>query len=237
MAKTSGKAAVLSRFVLCLAPLLTATAFAQDGGPVKLPPTGDEILIVRDDFGANFVDASTWHITNNAGARVEIAPSLEALTIVTEPNSAGPGAASVNGTKSFPIGTGKLIFKAREWVYRDHTLYGDYQPRGLVAGTDRDNAIEFVSSLTDFPFGVDCRTVSNGHVTQTHVNIGQDVETYNLYQIVATANRVDFYINGKRVSTHTTNIPTVPLNPYFSSSDGGFGNVPIAVDWVSFSRM
>jgi hypothetical protein len=217
--------------LFCAAQAMLGAALAQD----KLS-TDEEVLIVRDDFGAQNIDPTTWHIATNAGARAFVDAGSEALTVVTEPNSAGAGVAVINGTKAFPIGQGKLIFKAREYVYRDHTLYGDFQPRGLVAGTNRNNAIEFVSALKYFPYGVACRTVSNGAVTETVVNIGQDVSSYNLYQIVASAAKVDFYINGRKVATHTTTIPTVPLNPYFSSSDGGFGNVPIFVDWVSFSR-
>jgi hypothetical protein len=106
----------------------------------------------------------------------------------------------------------------------------------LFSAPRKRNAIEFVSALKYFPYGVACRTVSNGIVTETVVNIGQDVSSYNLCQIVASAGKVDFHINGRKMATHTTNIPAVPLNPYFSTSDGGFGNVPIFVDWVSFSR-
>jgi hypothetical protein len=83
---------------------------------------------------------------------------------------------------------------------------------------------------------VGCRTVSGGTATQTNADIGQWVREPALYQIVATPTAAKFYVNGTLVCTHTTNIPTTPLNIYFSTSDGGAGNVPVLIDWVSFER-
>jgi hypothetical protein len=48
---------------------------------------------------------------------------------------------------------------------------------------------------------------------------------------------VRFFVNGALVATHRTNIPTVPLNVYFSTSDGGAGSVPVTVDYVTLSRV
>ena len=157
----------------------------------------------------------------------------------------GTGQATLTNNSSFSVLDGDLIFKARLYAYADggpsgNNIYGNFQPRGLVAGTDRNNAIEFVSNSGTT---VACRTVSNGVATQTIASIavvGPTVDTpwiYNphVYQIIAKPGEVKFFINGVLVATHTTNIPTLPLNVYFSSSNT-FGTVPIYLDYVSFER-
>lgn len=106
---------------------------------------------------------------------------------------------------------GALTFKTRVSAYYDHTLYGDLQPRGLAAGSDRNDAIEFVSSLVGFPRGVTCRTVANGVATETEVLLDRTVGNCSVYRIVAEANQADFFVNGSWVATHRTNIPTAFL--------------------------
>lgn len=107
-------------------------------------------------------------------------------------------------------------------------------------GTDRSNAIEFINTYpvgsSTSPSSVACRTVDNGNVTQTVVSIGQWVRSPGVYQIVARADEVRFYFNGKLLAVHNSNIPTEDLNIYFSTSDSGAGTVPVVVDHVSFSR-
>jgi hypothetical protein len=156
----------------------------------------------------------------------------------------GNGSATLTNNSSFSVLDGDLIFKARLYAYADggpngNNIYGNRQPRGLVAGTDRNNAIEFVSASGS---SVACRTVAGGIATETIAAIPVVGSTdtpwiYNphVYQIIAKPDQVRFFINGVLVATHTTNIPTAPLNVYFSSSNG-FGFVPIYLDFVSFER-
>jgi hypothetical protein len=73
--------------------------------------------------------------------------------------------------------------------------------------------------------------------TETTVNIGQSVRAPSVYQIIAKPDRVDFYINGTRVASHTGAIPTAALNIYFATGDSGFGNVPVVVDYMSFEQV
>ena len=194
----------------------------------------EEITILRDDFDEDVLSPSDWTITISPGsAFFELKNSK--LILHTTPDI-GVGTAVVRSNKSFSVLNGALIFKSRIVdTYVDHAIYGDAQPRGLVAGEDRNNAIEFISALP-VPNTVECRTVANGAVTSTIVDLGQSVRVPNVYQIVAKPNIVKFYINGRRVATHTTNIPTVPLNVYFSTGDSGAGNVPVEIDYVSFER-
>jgi hypothetical protein len=133
------------------------------------------------------------------------------------------------------VGGSTLVFRARAKTYQDGGVYGDRQPRGLVAGSGRANAIEFISAA---PNTVGCRTVSGGVATQTTVNIGQSLNAFQTYQIVATATEVKFYVNGTLTATHTTNIPTAPLNVYFSTSDScSLAQLPVSIDQVIYERI
>lgn len=201
----------------------------------------DTILILRDDFDVNSTWTATnhfnWIVNKTAGATVTSGDPHSGLYLGTTPNESGPGTAVVAGKLQFSV-SNNLVFTARVLgaYVEQGVVYGNHQPRGLVAGTDRKNAIEFITA-SPTPNFVSCRTVKNGVVTHTNVDIGHTVYAPTMYQIIASPTRVRFYIDGKLVATHTTNIPTVGLNPYFATSDGGFGNVPLVVDWVSFARL
>lgn len=231
--------------MLAKAPCKRLDAIAALGllGLMAMPAqAADNIQLYFDDFdqNANLPDGPVnrdWYVLKNAGATVNTGDPYAALNINTTPDAMGPGSASLSGRRRFTIGKG-LIFKARVLAaYVENVVYGDGQPRGLAQGGERNmNAIEFISS-SPAPNGIACRTVKNGAVTQTLATIGHSVAELTNYQIIARATQVDFYVNGKRVCRHTTNIPTVALNPYFGTSDGGAGNVPLAVDWVSLEQI
>jgi hypothetical protein len=196
----------------------------------------ENILIQRDDFDAS-LSPTDWIVTTSVGsasARVDAAQSQ--LVLETVPN-VGVGTARVSGTKAFSVLNGPLVFTARIIdAYVDQAIYGDAQPRGLMAGTDANNAIVFVNAMPT-PNNIACRTVANGAVTQTVVNIGQNVRSPAVYQIIAAYDSVKFYVNGKLVAVHTTNIPAIPLNVHFSTGDSGAGNVPVTIDWVTYERV
>lgn len=136
---------------------------------------------------------------------------------MTDPGSAG---VTLTSNQQFPLSSGALILKARLFAYADGSIWGNGQPRGLASGTDRNNAIEFVSAT---PTSFTCRTVKDGVAAETTVPISIPIYQPHLYQIVATTDEVKFYFNGELVATHTTNIPTVALNAHFSTTDGGGG--------------
>lgn len=198
------------------------------GPPGPAGSSGDLVLVVMDDFDtltepgeSGNLDPAIWTETPSGTGRFTFFPGY--LNI----NSGGNGSATLTNNNSFSVLDGDLIFKARLYAYADggangNNIYGNFQPRGLVAGTDRNNAIEFVSASGS---SVACRTVANGVATQTIAPIPVVGPTdtpwiYNphVYQIIAKPGQVRFFINGALVATHTTSIPTVPLNVYFSSS-------------------
>ncbi len=182
-----------------------------------------------DDFNAPLSPADWVTAFTPGAANVYVANGT--LILETVPNTAC-ATALARGTRTFSMTDGTVHFTSRVVdAYVDQGIYGDAQPRGLVSGADRNNAIEFINAYP-VPSTVACRTVANGAVTETKVDIGQSVRSPAIYEIVATLTKVEFRVNGTVVATHTANIPTVPLNAYFSTGDSCAGNVPVVVDWV-----
>ena len=204
---------------------------------------GELILIQEDQFDNDSLHPADWVISTNAGSCINIqSHQLFLATTNCSDQNIGAGTATINGTRQFSVNDGTLIFKSRAAdIYVEPyfpsvgsgAVYGNGQPRGLVNGSDRNNAIEFVSAGASL---VACRTVKDGAATQDVFDIGQNLRAPHTYQVVAKPEEVKFYVNGMLKCTHTTNIPTVPLNIFFSTSDGGAGNVPVVVDSVSFER-
>lgn len=194
-------------------------------------------MIMRDDFDLIALSTTDWSITVVGGAGYFLPPTVHGyLGFDTQMSPFTPGSIQLRGLRSASVNDGTLVFTTRILdAYVDQAIYGDAQPRGLAAGSDRNNAIEFIN-VQPVPSSVGCRTVSAGVVTQTNVSIGQTVRSPAIYQIIARPNEVKFYVSGQLVCTHTTNIPTAPLNPYFGTGDSGFGTVPVAIDWVTFER-
>lgn len=190
--------------------------------------------ILFDEFDRYAMDTANWNQTTvGLGGIImndDVTNKASYLDLAT--GGAGAGEATIWGTRQFPLSSGRLILIVKCATYTDPGIYGNGQPRGLAAGYDRSNAIEFISySSTQ----VAARTVSGGAVTQTIYPLGSSVYVMHHYMIDATSTVVKFYIDGVLMAVHTTNIPTLPLNPYIGTTDGGLGNVPIELDYVSFS--
>lgn len=176
----------------------------------------------------------SWSFTPGA-ASVEVDTASGTLDMQTIPNTAC-ATAELHGLVQATVASGDtLVFDSHVLrTYVDQGVYGDAQPRGLAAGTDRRNAIEFIT-VQPVPNMVACRTVRDGVATETKVDIGASVNSPLRYKIVARAQSVVFYVNDALVATHTQNIPLVPLNVYYGTGDSCQGNVPVAVDWVSYT--
>ena len=191
---------------------------------------------VEDGFESGFLSENNWDQSFSGGGHFEFFPGF--VNFVTDPGSAG---VTLTSKQQFQLSSGALILKARLFAYADGSIWGNGQPRGLASGTDRNNAIEFVSAT---PTSFTCRTVKDGVATETTVPVSipglsepwRAIYQPHLYQIVASTDEVKFYFNGDLVATHTTNIPTVALNAHFSTTDGGGGFVPIYLDFVRFER-
>ena len=213
-------------------------------GPAGVSGAAAELIIIQEDhFDENYLDVADWVTFTNAGSCISFeANTLTLSTTSCSGGNIGEGIATLSGTRQFSVNDGTLIFKSRMldvYVEPYHpnvgpgSVYGNGQPRGFANGNDRNNAIEFVSKGASL---VACRTVKDGVATQIVVDIGQNLRVAHTYQIVAKPDEVKFYVNGALKCTNTTNIPIVPLNIFFSTSDSSAGNVPVRVDSVSFGR-
>lgn len=152
----------------------------------------------------------------------------------------GGGSASISSLRTVNLSEGTVVFKARCMPYEDNqSVYGDGQPRGLVNGTNRANAIEFISQSG---VAIQARTVKNGVATVTNYNLpgtypDNSVNKLREYTIIASSNKVQFYVEGILIAVHTTNIPTVNLGAYFGTSYPYAGSIHMFVDKAQVSYL
>ncbi|MGB3004998.1 MAG: hypothetical protein WBC06_00700, partial [Chitinophagaceae bacterium] len=186
-------------------------------------PVKTAALITKDDFSGTTLK-NYWASQITGGAIISISGS--AISLSTN----GANSAKIYSTKQKSVSDGTLVFKAVAATYEDNnTAYGPLV-RGLVNGTDRNNAIEFINISGST---IQARTVSGGVATTTNYATGASLWNFFSYTIIASSSKVEFYFDGILIATHTTNIPATALNMYFDTSTSG-GNVPHAVDDAEF---
>jgi hypothetical protein len=182
-------------------------------------------LITQDDFSYTAPLKNYWTSYTTGGTGLSLSNS--AATISTNFTSS---IGKLYSNKQKSVNDGKLIFTAVLSTYEDNnTAYGPLS-RGLVNGTDRNNAIEFINITGNT---IQARTVSGGVATTTNYAVGASVYNFYSYTIIATKTKVEFYFNGNLIATHITNIPTLPLNMYFDVSSWA-GNVIHIIDDAKF---
>jgi hypothetical protein len=133
------------------------------------------------------------------------------------PRDISGSAVSANTIPSFSLANGTISLETLiNTVDLSNVAAGDFAAVGLANGTDQNDAIEIVGFTNSGSRSLTCQTVSGGSMTQTSVPLRASPNT-SLYQyeIIATTTTVQFYVNGTLVATHTTNIPTTPLNALF----------------------
>ncbi len=199
-------------------------SLSNGGGFVNIPAQ-IPALISQDDFSYTAPLKNYWSSAITGGATITLTNSVVQLST----NGAG-NTAKLYSNKQKSVTDGKLIFTGVISTYEDNnTAYGPLS-RGLVNGTDRNNAIEFINVSGNT---IQARTVSGGVATTTNYAVGASVYNYYSYTIIATKSKVEFYFDGNLIATHTTNIPTLPLNMYFDVSTWS-GNVPQVIDDAKF---
>jgi hypothetical protein len=128
-----------------------------------------------------------------------------------------------------------LVLTMRAYSYAEYWspgVYGNKQPRGLRAGSDANNAIEFYSAART---SIGMRVRKDGVESSATHAFPAGVDSMRDYEIRVTKNLVVFKVDGNVTGSFATNIPTGTLNLYVSTSDGGAGNVPISLDHVSLA--
>jgi len=190
---------------------------------IKVKSKKEPSIIQFDDFTNSTLDDS-WIVWKTGSASVTVSKSIVGLS------TNGPNTIKLYSDKQKSVTEGKLIFTALLSTYEDNNYAYGPLSRGLVNGSDRKNAIEFINITGST---IQARTVSNGIATTTNYNVGASVGNMYSYKIIATEFKVDFYFNDILISTHTSNIPTVKLNMYFDASTP-VGNVPQGIDNARF---
>lgn len=129
-----------------------------------------------------------------------------------------------------------LVAQFTAYAYAEGTspgiVYGDKQPRGLRAGTDANNVVEFYSASRTT---LGMRTRRDGVETTATFSLPVGVDSMHQYEIAVTTTSAVFRVDGALAATITDNLPTGSLNYFVSTYDGGFGNVPVSLDDVQLS--
>ncbi len=203
------------------------TIYLTNGGYVKIPEQKSiPALITYDDFSCTAL-RSQWTLNKSSSATLGFGwNNMDAISLNTV---TGGNYIKIYSNKQKSVSEGKLIFTTCTYTYQDNgTAYGPLV-RGLVNGMDRSNAIEFTNTSGSV---IQARTVLGNAATTTDYNVG-NVADLHTYTIIATNKKVEFYVNGTLIATHTTNIPTAALNMYFDASTWS-GNVPQCIDDAKF---
>jgi hypothetical protein len=194
-------------------------------------------VVIEDPFSGPPLDTTKLEVSTTGLGHYWImdwqVPGRSSLVLMS--GYGGSGSALVRSRAAFSLTTTPMIiFEGMIGAYSEDWypgVYGDKQPRGLRVGTDPNNAIEFISYARDT---VEVRTVASGIATTTQYVLppGKTVYDFTEYRIEATSSSVKSYVDDVLIATHTTNIPTGPLNLYMGTSYEGYGNVPVGADWL-----
>jgi outer membrane protein assembly factor BamB len=186
-------------------------------------------ILVYDEFMGTSLNTSNWTPYITGGGSMDFSNATEQPVHFSRMGLSPHGASSRIASKlNASVGSG-IIFEGRICPYPYSG--SDKHPRGLRAGTDENNAIEFRAGISQYY--VEARTAASGVATITSCYLGgQSVGLWSwTYRIEANSSVAKFYINDNLVATHTSNIPTSPLNAYMSAIGGG-GNMPISADYL-----
>jgi hypothetical protein len=188
------------------------------------------VLITQDDFSSGDLK-NFWKIFLAGNGAIEKNTNGTIALATGGTKFTSPNIAELYSTNQKSVNEGTLVFTAVVWTYRDPATDG-VLARGLVSGTDRNNAIEFINIDGTT---IQARTVSGGSATVTNFSVGASVSNFYSYTIIASKSKVEFFLDGVLIATHTTNIPSVLLNMYFDASTGLIGsNIPHVIDFAKF---
>jgi hypothetical protein len=204
------------------------------GAAVNLPATttitivDNDFVLVQDDF-TNAVNSTASATKFDWGGSV-VQDGVGDLSFTTSP---GVTSWVRSKTNAAPAAGQTLTLQMRAYAYAEGTspgiVYGDKQPRGLRAGSDANNCVEFYSASRT---SVGLRTRNNGAETLlTYALPGSAaVDSMHLYEIAVTTTSAVFKVDGALAGTITSSIPTTALGVYADTYYTGSGNIPIKID-------
>jgi parallel beta-helix repeat protein len=191
-------------------------------------------MLVFDEFTGTSLNTSKWnsYTTGIGHMSFNNETAGNEFSFVRLDSGYGDAGSAAITSKLKAMVDSTITFEGRVCPYEDNNYAYDKQPRGLRAGTDGNNAIEIISFTASV---IQARTVASGSATTTNYNLGRTVNNWDVYRIEANSSHVRFYFNGVLIATHTTNIPTVPLNVYMGTNYNGYGTVPVRADYLNLA--
>jgi hypothetical protein len=196
----------------------------------KQVQNGIPVVVTQEDFSFGAL-RNYWSSSLSGKGIIRFQNDATASLATDGPDLGGPTIAKLYSNKQKSVNEGTLVFSTVAYSYQDNNIAYGPLSNGLVNGTDRSNAIEFIIINGST---IQARTVLGGVATTTNYFVGfEGVAKYYSYTIIATKSKVEFFLDGTIIATHTSNIPTAALNMYFDTSAPG-GNVPHVIDDAKF---
>lgn len=167
----------------------------------------DDFVRVDDD------QTNDWTVIKDTSATVGIvADTLGGELALTSAATTDNDGASIQGNEIFKTTAGTNIYFAARLKCSDAdqtdidvglTVNFPTNPEAMTTATD-----QIVFRVIDESAVILCYTEKNGTPTTTTTSISLADNTYVKLEILVTGtSKVEFFINGSKVATHTTNIP------------------------------
>jgi beta-glucanase (GH16 family) len=216
------------RRVLAVALFLSLAAFAQNPAPAG-HPTGSARVTFRETFSGGTLDQTKWFIDtgrapgNIAGVNhgtlsaehVDLSTGMLRLTLTQNVSGglATSTGAEIRSKHLFGYGTYVWVVRAAS---NSATPHG---PGSAVSGTVTDvfNFINDSETEIDFEYQgqspatlemTNYSTVPHSQSTSTPVSGADSI--FHEYKFVWSAGKIEFFVDGILVSTHTEHIPSTP---------------------------
>lgn len=180
--------------------------------PISINP---DVFILSDDFlGVDIDVTNNWTVVKDASAAVAIvADTVGGEVSLTSAATTDNDGASIQGNEVFSVSSGKhTLFMTRlknndadqTDVCVGLTVNFATNPEAMLTAADR-----IVFQINDEDASILCKTEKNGTETSTDSGVDLADDTYVNLAIAVDGSGpvVRFYINGRLVATHTTNIP------------------------------
>ncbi len=214
---------------------------AERGFLYDLPQNYDMTYVaIRDDFTGIAVDSTNdWEVVKDTGAAVAISAdtALGELTLTSAATTDDDGA-SIQGNEIFLPASGRTIWFECKAKCSDATESDLMFGFTVAFATNPEAALTAANRIcfqkNDGGDSVLCKTESGG--TETSTDSGVDIvdATYVKLGIkVEGTGKVQFFIDGNLVATHTTNIPTTEMAlAAFSLSGSATGTLVTTLDYI-----
>lgn len=214
------------------------------GGP--FPTNANQVVFFDDFIGppdySTTADAATWELKDAAGTASVAGKDAEhgGVVTVTSGSTAGnDGFMQVNGT-CFTMADGRAgALHGRlkiEDVDQDEFYFGLHTTVADLVAFTSTNGFGFKA---DADGNLDAISGNGSTVNVTDTGIDIEDDTFFDVSVVVNGNSsLIFYVNGTKVATHSSNLPTAALTPSFGVETNDTGADYIAVDYigVAFER-